>query len=190
VHLVLASASPRRRDLLGRIGIAPDIIDPADIDESPHRGETPRAYAVRMAHEKAAMVAQRHSGALVLAADTVVATGQRILPKAETIEQAEQCLRLLSGRRHQVLSAISVIDPAGHERQRLSRSIVAFTLLPEREIATYLESGDWRGKAGGYAIQGRAEAWVRFMSGSHSGIVGLPLFETRALLLAAGYALG
>jgi len=190
MRLVLASASPRRRDLLGRIGIAPDIIDPAEIDEAPRRNEAPRIYAARMAHEKAAMVAQRHPGALVLAADTVVAMGRRILPKAETSEQAEFCLRLLSGRRHQVLSAVSVIGPEGRERQRLSRSIVAFTLLPEREIAHYLESGEWRGKAGGYAIQGRAEAWVRFMNGSHSGVVGLPLFETRALLLAAGHPLG
>jgi septum formation protein len=188
MRLVLASASPRRLDLLARIGVVPDSVVPAEIDETPHPRELPAAYAKRMAAAKARAVAE--PGALVLAADTVVAAGRRILPKAETEEEARAALALLSGRRHRVLSAVTLIDAEGRTRHRLSISIVAFKRLSDQELAAYLASGEWRGKAGGYAIQGRAEALVRMISGSHSGVVGLALYETRALLRAAGYPLG
>jgi septum formation protein len=190
VRLILASSSPRRLDLLARVGIVPDAVDPAHVDETPGKAELPVAYARRIAGEKALAVAARHEGSIVLAADTVVAAGRRILPKAEEEGQARFCLSLLSGRRHRVHSAVTLIDAAGKARHRLSTSIVAFKPLSPAEIDRYIETGEWHGKAGGYAIQGRAEAWVRFLSGSHSGVVGLPLFETRALLLAAGVALG
>ncbi len=188
MRLILASASPRRLDLLARIGVVPDAIVPAEIDETPLNGEPPVRYACRMAAAKATAVAGR--GALVLAADTVVAAGRRILPKAESEAEARASLSLLSGRRHRVHSAVTLVDAEGKARHRLSTSIVAFKRLSEEEIAAYLAGGEWRGKAGGYAIQGRAEALVRMVSGSHSGVVGLPLFETRALLRAAGYPLG
>jgi septum formation protein len=188
VRLVLASASPRRLELLARLGVAPDAVLPADIDETPRKAELPPGYACRMAAEKAAAVAE--PGAIVLAADTVVAAGRRILPKAETEEEARAALALLSGRRHRVHSAVAVRDPEGITRHRLSTSIVAFKRLSEEEVGAYLASGEWRGKAGGYAIQGRAEALVRALSGSHSGVMGLPLYETRALLRASGYSLG
>lgn len=190
LSLVLASASPRRVELLARLGLVADSIDPADIDESPRKGEAPQLYARRMAAEKAQAVAARHSGSLILAADTVVAAGRRILPKAETEAQALDCLTLLSGRRHRVLSAVCLVDGRGITRQRLSTSILTFKRLGTDEIAAYLASGEWQGKAGGYAIQGRAEAFVRHLSGSHSGVMGLPLYETRALLLSAGLPLG
>lgn len=188
MRLILASASPRRLELLARLGIAPDEVRPAEIDEAPRRGELPHLYACRMAAEKAAAVAAPQS--LVLAADTVVAAGRRILPKAETEAEARAALSLLSGRRHKVHSAVAVADLSGRTRFRLSTSLVAFKRLSAEEIAAYIASGEWRGKAGGYAIQGRAEALVRFLSGSHSGVIGLPLYETRALLRAAGYPLG
>ena len=183
-----APPRPRRLDLLARLGIVPDAVVPAEIDETPLKGELPVRYACRMAAEKAAAVAE--AGALTLAADTVVAAGRRILPKAETEAEARAALALLSGRRHRVHSAVTLIDAQGVARHRLSTSIVAFKRLSGEEIAAYLAGGEWRGKAGGYAIQGRAEALVRSVSGSHSGVVGLPLFETRALLRAAGYPLG
>lgn len=189
-RLILASASPRRLELLARIAVVPDAIDPADIDETPRKAELPPRYAARMAAEKAEAVAARHPGAIVLAADTVVVAGRRILPKAEAEADARACLALLSGRRHRVLTAVTLIGADGRARHRLSTSSVAFRMLPLPEIESYLASGEWQGKAGGYAIQGRAEAFVRFLGGSHSGVVGLPLLETRALLLAAGYALG
>lgn len=188
--IILASASPRRVELLARLGIVADAIDPAHIDESPLKAEIPHLYAQRMAAEKALAVAARHSGSLVLAADTVVAVGRRILPKAETEAEARACLTLISGRRHRVLSAVTLIDMHGRAHHRLSTSILTFKRLGQEEIASYLESGEWHGKAGGYAIQGRAEAFVRHLSGSHSGVMGLPLYETRALLLAAGVACG
>jgi septum formation protein len=188
VRLILASASPRRLELLARLGVVPDAVVPAEIDETPRKGELPAPYAERMAAEKAAACAQ--PGALVLAADTVVAAGRRILPKAETEAEARAALSLLSGRRHRVHSAVTLLDCEGRARHRLSTSIVAFRRLSDDELAAYLASGEWRGKAGGYAIQGRAEALVRFLSGSHSGVMGLPLYETRALLRAAGYPLG
>ena len=187
-RLVLASASPRRLDLLARIGVVPDAIVPAEIDESPQPGELPRDYAARMAELKAKAVAR--PGALTLAADTVVAAGRRILPKAEDEGAARAALALLSGRRHRVYSAVTLVDAEGNARHRLSMSRVAFKRLTDADILAYLASGEWQGKAGGYAIQGRAEALVRHISGSHSGVVGLPLFETRALLAAAGYPFG
>lgn len=188
--LILASASPRRLDLLARIGVVPHAVDPADLDEMPLKAERPAAHAVRLAAAKAQAVAVRHPGAHVLGADTVVGVGIRILPKAEDEATARRCLVLLSGRRHRVLSAVTLIAPDGSARHRLSTSIVAFKVLTAAEIDAYLAGGEWRGKAGGYAIQGAAEAYVRFLSGSHSGVVGLPLFETRALLVAAGFPLG
>lgn len=190
MRLILASASPRRLDLLARIGVVPDAIDAAGIDETPAPGELPAPHAARLAAAKAAAVAARHPGALVLAADTVVAVGRRILPKAEREDEAGACLALLSGRRHRVRTAVTLVDADGVARHRLSDSVLAFKRLTAAEIAAYVATGEWRGKAGGYAIQGRAEAFVRFLSGSHSGVVGLPLFETRALLAAAGHPLG
>jgi septum formation protein len=188
VPLILASASPRRLELLARLGVIPDEVVPAQIDETPRSAERPDGYACRMAAEKAAAVAR--PGCVVLAADTVVAAGRRILPKAEEEGEAGKALALLSGRRHRVHSAVAVTDAQGLTRFRLSTSLVAFKPLSADEIQAYLASGEWRGKAGGYAIQGRAEALVRMLSGSHSGVMGLPLYETRALLRAAGYPLG
>ncbi|WP_129794508.1 nucleoside triphosphate pyrophosphatase [Sphingosinicella sp. CPCC 101087] len=185
MRLVLASASPRRLDLLERIGVVPDAVIPADIDETPRKGELPARYAERIAKEKA--LAVDVSGALVLAADTVVAAGRRILPKAETEAEARAALSLLSGRRHRVHSAVTLRAPDGVTRHRLSTSSVTFKRLSDEELAAYLAGGEWHGKAGGYAIQGQAEALIRQLSGSWSGVVGLPLFETRALLRAAGY---
>ena len=190
MRLVLASASPRRLDLLKRIGVTPDAVIPAELDETPAKGELPVRYAERMAAEKAAAVQAAEAGALILAADTVVSVGRRILAKAEDETQARHFLTLLSGRRHRVLSAVTLIDAEGVARHRLSTSTVTFKRLSDAELDAYLATGEWRGKAGGYAIQGHAEALVRFLAGSHSGVVGLPLYETRALLRAAGYPLG
>ena len=190
MRLILASASPRRLDLLARIGVTPDAVMPAHIDETPFKGERPPVYAARIAAAKAEALREAEAGALILAADTVVAAGRRILPKAETEADARAALSLLSGRRHRVHSAVTLIGADGVARHRLSTSIVAFKRFSDEELAAYLTAGEWRGKAGGYAIQGRAEALVRWMSGSHSGVVGLPLYETRALLRAAGYPLG
>jgi len=183
--LVLASASPRRLDLIGRLGLVPARIAAADIDEAPRKAELPRDYARRMACEKALAVADE--AAHVLAGDTVVAAGRRILPKAEDEATARNCLELLSGRRHRVLSAIALKSPDGSLRERLSETIVRFKPLSQSEIAAYLAGGEWHGKAGGYAIQGSAEGLIAWIGGSHSGVVGLPLFETRALLKAAGF---
>ncbi len=188
-ELILASTSPRRRDLLAQLGVTPSaIIDPA-IDESVRRGERPDVYALRMAAEKATAV-PCPAGQVVLAGDTVVAAGRRILPRAVDADEVVACLTLLSGRRHVVLSAIAISDTDGRVRTRLSRSIVAFAPLDPAGIAAYAASGEGVGKAGGYAIQGSAGGFVRWMSGSYSGIVGLPLFETRALLRAAGVQCG
>jgi septum formation protein len=188
MRLILASASPRRLALLAQIGVTPDAVRPADIDETPRKGELPIPYARRIAAAKAAAVAE--PGALILAADTVVAVGRRILPKAETEAEARAALALLSGRRHRVHSAVTLVDGEGKARHRLATSLVAFKPLAEAELAAYLASGEWQSKAGGYAIQGRAEALIRRLSGSWSNVVGLPLYETRALLRAAGYPLG
>ena len=183
----LASASPRRRELLARLGAEPDAIVPAEIDETPLKGEIPRDYARRMAREKAAAV---DAEGVVLAGDTVVALGRRILPKAEDEATARHCLALMSGRRHRVLSAIAVRAPDGTLRERLSETSVRFKRLSSEEIDAYIASGEWHGKAGGYAIQGAAEGLIAWIEGSHSGVVGLPLFETRALLKAAGLDIG
>ena len=186
--LVLASASPRRRELLARLGIVPRAIAAAAIDETPHKAELARVYAARMARAKALAVVG--DAAFVLAGDTVVALGRRILPKAEDEATARQCLKLLSGRRHRVLSALALKAPDGTLRERLSETIVRFKPLSPAEIDAYIAGGEWHGKAGGYAIQGSAEGLIAWISGSHSGVIGLPLFETRALLKAAGFPLG
>ena len=191
LRLTLASASPRRRELLARQGVTPDAVIAADIDETPCKTELPRDYAQRMAREKAlAVEAANVVEGFVLAGDTVVAAGRRILPKAEDEATARRCLELLSGRRHRVLSAIALRAPDGTIRERLSETAVKFKRLSAEEIDSYLAGGEWEGKAGGYAIQGAAEGLVSWLQGSHSGVVGLPLFETRALLKAAGFALG
>jgi len=184
-RLILASASPRRVELLARLGLVPDAIEAADVDESWTAGERPPVHAARLAALKAATVAARHPDAVVLAADTVVALGRRVLPKATDEAEVRACLNLLSGRRHRVFTGVTVVA-GGTARHRLSTSIVAFKRFDPPEIDAYAATGEGLGKAGGYAIQGRAEAFVRALSGSSSGIVGLPLFETRALLRAAG----
>jgi septum formation protein len=185
--LILASASPRRQELLAQIGLRPDDIFAPDIDETPRTRELPRALALRLARAKAA--AASRVGAFVLAADTVVAVGRRVLPKAEDAAQARACLALLSGRRHRVLTAVVVQAPGGRRAERLSESVVTVARLTEAQIRAYLDSGEWRGKAGGYAIQGRMAAHIRFLAGSYSGVVGLPLFETAQLLRGLGYPL-
>ena len=185
-RLILASASPRRLALLAQIGVVPDAVDAADLDETPMKGELPGPHAARLAAAKAAAVAARHPGAVVLGADTVVAVGRRVLPKAETAAVAAKCLTLLSGRRHRVATGVTVIDAAGRARSALSVSLVTFQRLDPHEIERYLATGEWAGKAGGYAIQGRAAALIRALAGSWSGVVGLPLFETRRLLRASG----
>ena len=184
---MLASASPRRLALLAQIGLVPDRIVPADIDETPLRDETPRLAAQRLARAKAATAPQ--DGAFTLAADTVVAVGRRIMPKAEDAETARNCLALLSGRRHRVLTAVVVTAPDGRSAERLSESVVGFARLTARQVDAYLAGGEWRGKAGGYAIQGAAAAHIRFLSGSYSGVMGLPLFETAQLLRGLGWTL-
>lgn len=166
----------------------PEAVSAADIDETPRKAEIPRDYAKRMAREKA--LAVPGASAHVLAGDTVVALGRRILPKAEDEDTARRCLQLLSGRRHRVLSAIALKAPDGTLRERLSETVVRFKPLSAQEIDAYLMGGEWHGKAGGYAIQGSAEGLIAWIGGSHSGVVGLPLFETRAMLKAAGFALG
>ena len=187
-RLVLASASPRRRALLEQIGLAADAIDPADLEEIPKRKERPPEYAARLAREKAAAVAARHRDAFVLAADTVVACGRRILPKPENEAEARACLSLLSGRRHRVHTGLAVITPDGATHGRLVTSQVRFKKLSNAEIATYIATEDWRDKAGGYAIQGHAGRFVIAVNGSCSNVVGLPLHETCALLGGVGYA--
>lgn len=168
----------------------PASIVAADIDETPHKAEVPRDYARRMAREKALAVTPPDGNAHILAGDTVVALGRRILPKAEDEATARRCLELMSGRRHRVLSAIALRGPDGALRERISETIVRFKPLSTAEIDAYIDGGEWHGKAGGYAIQGSAEGLIAWISGSHSGVVGLPLFETRALLKAAGFAIG
>lgn len=185
-ELVLASASPRRLELLGRLGIAPSRVVATDIDESALKGERPRQHATRLAAEKARAAAALAPGCVILAGDTVVGAGARILPKAEDEATARRCLALLSGRRHRVFSAIAVIAPDGTLREALSETIVRFKRLSPQEMDDYIAGGEWHGKAGGYAIQGSAEGFCDWLSGSHSGVVGLPLFETRRLLRASG----
>ncbi len=186
-RLVLASASPRRRDLLAQIGLTPDAIEPAAIDESARPRELPGPAALRLARAKAAAAAPRHTGSVVLAADTIVACGRRILPKAESEAEARSCLALLSGRRHRVYGGISLIGPGGRTAQRLVMTAVMFRRLAEIDIQRYIASGEWQGKAGGYAIQGRAGAFVRAINGSYSNVVGLDLFATTSLLRGLGF---
>jgi septum formation protein len=185
--LVLASASPRRRDLLRQIAIEPDRVAPTDIDERPRRGELPPQLARRLAEAKARAAAADHAGAFVLGADTVVACGRRILGKAEDADQARRFLTLLSGRRHRVHGGVFVIAPDGREAARLVTTAVRFKRLSAAEIDAYLDCGEWRGKAGAYAIQGRAGAFVIDLTGSYFNVVGLPLYETAALLAGMGY---
>jgi septum formation protein len=191
--LVLASGSPRRLALVNQAGIEPDMLLPAEIDEIPRRGELPRACANRLAHgkAKAALAIVRNDedlrGAFILAADTVVAVGRRILPKAELLDEAAQCLRLLSGRNHRVYTGICLVTPREGFRQRLVETRVRFRRLSEQDIEAYLASGEWRGKAGGYAAQGIAGTFIVKLVGSYTNVVGLPLYETVTLLDGEGY---
>lgn len=185
--LILASASPRRLDLLKQVGIVPDQIIPADLDETPFKGELPRDHALRLAGEKAMAIATLHPDSFILAADTVVAVGRRILPKAETREDAAHCLTLLSGRRHQVYNGIALIAPGGKTRTRLCSTTVKFMRLDQGQINSYLDSGEWQGKAGGYGIQGLAAGYIAFIGGSYSTVVGLSLYDTLQLLKGSGF---
>jgi len=189
MRLILASASPRRLDLLARIGVTPDAVAPADIDESVIKGELPRVHGERLAREKALAVAAQNPDALVLAADTVVAVGRRILPKVEDEATLRKCMALLSGRRHRVLTGVALALPGGEVRERLVETMIAMKRLSPEEVDFYAAHGEWRGKAGGYALQGYGEVYVRHIAGSYSNVVGLPLAETRALLKSAGYPL-
>lgn len=186
-RLILASASPRRLALLRQIGVEPDSVVPANIDEAPFGGEMPRVLAGRLAYAKATAIAGSAPGAFVIGADTVVACGRRVLPKADDEALARLCLRKLSGRRHRVYGGVCIVDVHGRAVMRVVTTIVAFKRLERQEVDAYLARGEWRGKAGGYAIQGCAAAFVRNLSGSHSNVVGLPLFETAALLRGLGY---
>jgi septum formation protein len=185
--LVLASSSPRRLDLLRQVALDPDLVDPAELNETALKGELPAQHATRLAAAKARAVAARHPGAFVLGADTVVACGRRILPRADDAATARRCLALLSGRRHRVHGGIALMTPSGKLASRHVQTVVAFKRLSEAEIAAYLDCGEWRGKAGGYAIQGRAALFVRQIGGSYSNVVGLPLFETASLLAGQGF---
>ncbi len=186
-RLVLASASPRRHELLAQIGWPPDAVDAADLDETPLKRELPADLAIRLAEAKLDAVAPRHPDAYVLAADTVVALGRRMLPKAETEAEALECLTRLSGRRHRVIGGVAVRAPDGTKRKRLVTTVVAFKRLTDAEIAAYVAAGDWRGKAGGYAIQGGAAAYITQIRGSYSNVVGLGLAEVYAMLSGLGF---
>jgi septum formation protein len=188
-RLVLASASPRRLDLLRQIGIEPDAIAAAEIDESPLKDETPRLLATRLAVAKAERVAAQHAGSHILAADTVVALGRRVLPKAESADEVRACLDLLSGRAHRVLTGLCAIAPDGRRAHRLVETRLHFKRLTPGDIESYLACGEGLGKAGGYAIQGRAGRFVISLQGSYSGVVGLPLYEAVNLLAGLGYPL-
>ena len=185
-EFILASASPQRRELLARLGIEPARIVSPDVDETPLAGELPRAHAIRLAGEKARAAAALAPGAFILAGDTVVGVGRRILPKAEDEATARTCLALISGRRHRVFSAVALAAPDGTIREALSETALRFKRLSDSEIDAYIAGGEWHGKAGGYAIQGVAEGFCLCLAGSHSGVMGLPLYETRKLLIAAG----
>lgn len=188
--LILASASPRRKDLLSQIKITPDHIIPADICEDPLKGEKPPQTVKRLALEKARKIAHDHQGAFVLGADTIVACGHRELPKAETTDQALTCLKMLSGRRHSVLGGIALITPSGKEISRVVKTSVQFKRLNSGEINTYIESREWEGKAGGYAIQGICAAYIKSISGSYSNVVGLSLYDVRHMLIGNGFQIG
>ena len=187
--LILASASARRRDLLKTLYVTPDEIIPADIDETPLKAELPRPYAMRVAREKAQAIAVSHKGSIILAADTVVGVGRRILPKAESEDEARDCLELMSGRAHRVFTAVAVINAAGELREKCVETRLKMKRLSREEIECYVRSGEWKGKAGGYGIQGYAGAFITHLSGSYSNVVGLPVTEIRHMLLAAGYKL-
>lgn len=193
VKLVLASASPRRLQLLERVGLSPDLLNPADIDETPHKRETPRALSVRLASEKAdrawamPMVKALAGNVFVLAADTVVGLGRRILPKAETADEAKDCLSLLSGRSHWVYSTVVLLAPGKKKSYRCVETKVRFKRLSREDVESYIASGEWRGKAGAYAVQGIAGSFVVKLVGSYTSVVGLPLFETTSLLSGEGY---
>ena len=186
---ILASASPRRLDLLAQLGLTPDAVLPADINEDPVPGELPKPHARRLAEEKALKIAQSQPGRIILTADTVVAVGRRILPKTLEASEAEDCLRLMSGRTHRVYTGVCVIDGNGISRSKVSETRLKMKRLSDEEIGAYLESGEWHGKAGGYGIQGRAGAFISHLSGSYTGVVGLPVYETSSLLKAAGLTL-
>ena len=185
--LVLASASPRRESLLRQIGLDPDVVEAPDIDETPQRGELPTKLALRLATAKVAAISPNHKNAFVLAADTVVACGRRVLPKPQDRATAQACLSLLSGRRHRVHSGIAVVGPDGNPRTRLVTTMVSFKALSPADVDVYLATGEWASKAGGYAIQGFAAAFVKRLNGSYTNVVGLPLYETVALLNGLGY---
>jgi septum formation protein len=191
--LVLASGSPRRLSLINQAGVEPDSLEPAEIDETPERGELPRTLSVRLAREKALKAQERIrlredlKGAFILAADTVVAVGRRIMPKPELLEEAASCLRLLSGRTHRVYSGVCLVTPNDSVKTRLVETRVRFKRLSDQDIESYLASGEWRNKAGGYAIQGLAGTFVVKLVGSYTNVVGLPLYESIALLAGEGY---
>jgi len=191
--LILASGSPRRLALLQQIGIVPDLLSPADADETPQKSEAPRSLAKRLARTKAELAVENMKrsnnldNSYILAADTVVSVGRRILPKAELLDEAAGCLRLLSGRAHRVYTGVTLITPKGAFRQKLVETRVRFKKLSKPEFENYLASGEWRGKAGGYAIQGIAGAFIVKLIGSYSNVVGLPLYETVSLLNGEGY---
>ncbi|MEM7215026.1 MAG: Maf-like protein [Pseudomonadota bacterium] len=191
--LVLASGSPRRLQLLQQMGVEPDFLSPVNADETPKRGEVPRSLAKRLAKEKAALAIENvknsaeMQGSYILAADTVVGLGRRVLPKAELLDEAENCLRLLSGRNHRVYTGITLVTPKGASRHRLVESRVRFKRLSQEELEAYLANGEWRGKAGGYAIQGIAGSFVVKLIGSYSNVVGLPMYETLSLLRGEGF---
>ena len=185
-RFILASASPRRLDLLAQIGLTPDAVMPADINEDPLSGELPRVHALRLAQEKAAKIAGENPDTYVLAADTVVGVGRRILPKAETEQQARYCLNLMSGRGHRVFTGVALAY-GDKTTSRVVETRIKFKRLSSAELTAYVESGEWHGKAGGYGIQGYAESFISHLNGSYSNVVGLPLFETRNLVIGAGY---
>src|SRR3954467_8141050 len=187
MRLILASASPRRLDLLARIGVRPDEVVPAEIDESVPKGELPRQHALRLAKEKAEVIAALETDALVLAADTVVAVGRRILPKVEDEATLRACMKLLSGRRHRVLTGVALAIPGQGIRERLVETMIAMKRLSDEEIDYYASHGEWRGKAGGYGVKGYGEGHGRHLAVCYSNVVGLPLSETRVLLKSAGY---
>ena len=188
--IILASASPRRLDLLKQVGIEPDEVIPADIDETPLKNELPKDLAQRLAVSKALKISENHQNTFILAADTVVGAGRRILDKAEDIGYARLCLETLSGRRHHVYGGIALITPDGRMIKNCIDTLVQFKRLTSKDIETYLESGEWEGKAGGYAIQGMAESYIKYIRGSYSNVVGLSLYDTMKILDGAGYKKG
>lgn len=185
--LILASASPRRKELLAQLDIIPDQIIPADIDETPQKGEKPKELAKRLATQKAEKIAKQHKGAFILAADTVVSCGTKMLEKAADENEAKKFLNILSGRRHKIFSGIALINPEGKITSRVVETTVQFKKLTQKEIDTYVSRGEWKGKAGGYAIQGHASAFIKFIQGSYSNVIGISLYDTMQMLNGMGY---